>query len=295
MSSPEVERRIVVEQRQPVVAEERIRVLVTNDDGIDAPGISHLAHALAGEFDVTVAAPAKDSSGMGTGIGRFDPAAGIPLRRVDIGLPRAYAIDGPPGLAVMAAALGAFGEPFHLVVSGINAGINTGQSVIHSGTVGAALTARTFGSHGLAVSIEPSDPWQWQTAAEIALAVARWITSTTRDPAVFSVNVPGVAIEEVQGLRCAELDKFGYFRVAIADEGGQKLEFELASEHDRESSPGCDTWLIRNRLATITELGNLTGARECLPDDADAIWRPHSGEWQTASTLLPSGSRTKAP
>ena len=272
--SPEVDRRIVVEH-QPVVAGETIRVLVTNDDGIDAPGISHLAHALAAEFEVTDAAPAKDSSGMGTGIGRFDPAVGIPLRRVDIGLPRAYAIDGPPGLAVMAAALGAFGEPFDVVVSGINAGINTGHSVIHSGTVGAALTARTFGSHGLAMSIEPSDPWQWATAAEIAVAVTRWITSTTRDPTAFSVNVPGVAIEHVRALRCAELDRFGYFRVAIADEGGQKLEFELATEHDRESSPGCDTWLVRNRYATITELGQLTSSRDCIPDDAaDAIWRP---------------------
>jgi 5'-nucleotidase len=271
--SPEVDRRIVVD-RQPVVAPETIRVLVTNDDGIDAPGIAHLAHALAGEFDVTVAAPAKDSSGAGTGIGRFDPAVGIPLRRVDLGLPRAYAIDGPPGLAVMAAALGAFGEPFQVVVSGINAGINTGQSVIHSGTVGAALTARTFGSHGLAMSIEPSDPWQWDTAAQIAVAVTRWITSTTREPTAFSVNVPGVAIEDVLGLRCADLDRFGYFRVAIADEGGQKLEFELAAEHERESSPDCDTWLVRNRYATITELGQLTGTRECLPDEADAIWMP---------------------
>ena len=275
--SPEVDRRIVVDS-QPVETHDTIRVLVTNDDGIDAPGIAHLAHALAAEFDVTVAAPAKDSSGAGTGIGRFDPAVGIPLRRVDLGLPRAYSIDGPPGLAVMAAALGAFGEPFHVVVSGINAGINTGQSVIHSGTVGAALTARTFGSHGLAMSIEPSDPWQWSTAAEIAVAVTRWITSTTRDPTAFSVNVPGVAIEDVRGLRCAELDRFGYFRVAIADEGGQKLEFELAAEHDRESSPGCDTWLVRNRYATITQLGQLTGSRECLPDeaDADAIWSPHA-------------------
>jgi 5'-nucleotidase len=272
-ASPEVERRIVVD-RQRVVARATNRVLVTNDDGIDAPGIAHLAHALAAEFDVTVAAPAKDSSGAGTGIGRFDPAVGIPLRRVDIGLPRAYAIDGPPGLAVMAAALGAFGEPFDVVVSGINAGINTGQSVIHSGTVGAALTARTFGSHGLAMSIEPSDPWQWSTAAEIAVAVTKWITSTTRDPTAFSVNVPAVAIEDVRGLRCAELDSFGYFRVAIADEGGQKLEFELAAEGDRESSPGCDTWLVRNRYATITELGQLTGTRDCLPDEADAIWRP---------------------
>lgn len=54
--------------------------------------------------------------------------------------------------------------------------------MIHSGTVGAALTARTFGSHGLAVSLDDSDPWHWDTAAEIALSATRWITSRDREP-----------------------------------------------------------------------------------------------------------------
>lgn len=273
--SPEVEQRVVVE-RTPVVPSTGMRVLVTNDDGIDAPGICYLARQLATEFDVTVAAPDRDSSGAGTGIGRFDPSAGIPMRRADIGGPRAFAIDGPPGLAVMAAALGAFGERFDLVVSGINAGINTGQSVIHSGTVGAALTARTFGSHGLAVSLEPSEPWQWETAAHLGLAAARWITSTAREPMAVSLNVPGVALAEVRGIEHAELDRFGYFRVAIADEGGQKLQFEMAAHEDREPRPGCDTWFIANGYATITVLRALEATTTGVPDDLGEIWSPAS-------------------
>lgn len=268
--NPQVEGRIVVD-RQPVPSVRHPRVLITNDDGFDAPGIRALARVLADDFDVTVAAPDRDRSGAGTGIGHFDAAAGIPMRRVDIGIERAFALDGPPGLAVMAAALGAFGEPFPVIVSGINAGRNTGQSVIHSGTVGAALTARTFGSHGLAVSLEPSDPWHWQTAAEIALAATRWITAQDREPIAINLNVPGVEIDQVLGLRTAELDRFGYFRVAAADESGQKLEFEV-SEREVPAAEGSDTWLLQQRYATITVLGQLLGSVELLPDDLGAIW-----------------------
>ena len=269
--NPEVEGRIVVDPKE-TVQRGRSRVLITNDDGVDAPGILHLADALATDFDVTIAAPSRDWSGAGTGIGHFDPHAGIPLRRVRRGDHRAYALDGPPGLAVMAGALGAFGHPFDMVVSGINAGINTGQSVIHSGTVGAALTARTFGSHGLAVSVEPSDPWNWASAAEIALEVARWITSETRQTTAINLNVPGVPIGEVRGLREARLDRFGYFRVATNNESGEKLEFEMSSHGDRRAEEGSDTWLLRNRYATVTSLGLIVGTGDVLPDDLSTIW-----------------------
>lgn len=271
--SPHLEQRIVVE-RPSVVPKGPKRVLVTNDDGVDAPGLRVLAEALAGDFDVTVAAPDRNHSGAGTGIGRVDAGVGVPMRVVELGVGRAFALDGPPGLAVMAAALGAFGEPFPLVVSGINAGRNTGHSVIHSGTVGAALTARTFGAHGLAVSVEPSEPWQWATAADIALAAARWITAEEHEPLAVNLNVPAVPLDQVRGLRAAELDQFGYFRLAVADETGQKLELEVGGEEDASAAEGSDSWLLQQRYATITFLGQLFGATGQLPDDPAEIWSP---------------------
>lgn len=268
-----VETQVVVAEK-PTVARDAARVLVTNDDGIDSPGIVHLVKALAAAgFDVTVAAPSTDWSGAGTSIGRFDPRTGIPLRRVALDGARAYKIDGPPGLAVMAAALGAFGDPFDVVVSGINAGINTGHSVIHSGTVGAALTARTFGAHGVAVSLVPSDPWHWETAAAIGTAATSWITCEEREATTISVNVPGVPLEEVRGLRRSELDDFGYFRVAIADEGNEKLEFEVLS--DSSTAPeGSDSWLLGQGWATITALGRLSAVPESLPAELTDVWSP---------------------
>ena len=141
----------------------------------------------------------------------------------------------------MAAALGAFGEPFPLVVSGISAGRNTGQSVIHSGTVGAALTALTFGAHGLAVSLDPSDPWHWDTAAQLAVATAGWIMSAERQPLTLNLNSPSVPDDQVLGLRMAELDGFGYFRVAAADESGRKLQLEMSGEGEITETEGSDT------------------------------------------------------
>jgi 5'-nucleotidase len=135
-----------------------MKVLVTNDDGIDAPGLHALAQALVADGrDVVVVAPARDMSGSGAAIGQVHLDQSIDARRVELpglgGVP-AYAVDGAPGLCVLAARLGGFGDPPDVVMSGINPGCNTGRAVLHSGTVGAALTAANFGVRGLAVSID---------------------------------------------------------------------------------------------------------------------------------------------
>ncbi|MGH9214633.1 MAG: 5'/3'-nucleotidase SurE [Acidimicrobiales bacterium] len=137
-----------------------MKVLVTNDDGVGSPGLHALARALVDDgHDVIVVAPDREMSGSAAAIGQVHVEAGIDAERVDLprlnGVP-AYAVAGPPGLCVLTARLGGFGDPPELVVSGINPGCNTGRAVLHSGTVGAALTAANFGCRGLAVSIDVS-------------------------------------------------------------------------------------------------------------------------------------------
>lgn len=235
------------------------RVLVTNDDGIESAGVRTLARALAPTFDVVVAAPRHDMSGSGTGIGRLDLNTGVELTPVDISDDiEAYSIDGPPGLAVTAAALGAFGALPDLVFSGINAGINTGHSIIHSGTVGAALTANTFKMKGVAISLAQSDPWHWETAAEYAGPVARWILGH-ESPKVLNVNVPGVPPDEVAGVHWADLDEFGYIRVATADVEDRRLQFVVGSETEK-SDPGTDTVLCSENHVTLTPLRSVEPA-----------------------------------
>jgi 5'-nucleotidase len=137
-----------------------MKVLVTNDDGVASPGLHALARSLVEQgHDVIVVAPDREMSGSAAAIGQVHVDEGIDAERIELpgldGVP-AYALAGPPGLCVLTARLGGFGEPPELVVSGINPGCNTGRAVLHSGTVGAALTAANFGCRGLAVSIDVS-------------------------------------------------------------------------------------------------------------------------------------------
>jgi 5'-nucleotidase len=253
------------------------RVVLTNDDGIASPGLRMLAVELeaTGRYDLVVAAPPSDMSGSGTGIGGFDPVAGVAMEPADLEGVTAYTVAGPPGLAVMASTLGAFGRRPDLVVSGINAGMNTGHSIVHSGTVGAALTARTFRSRGLALSLAQSDPWQWETAVAVGVSAVAWMLGRTRAPHVLNINVPAVPIEDVQGVHWADLDEFGYFRVANADVGDRRLQFVVGAS-SAGSDPASDTALCAKDFVTITPLSSIEPAP--FPDiDATAIWRPDDG------------------
>src|SRR5664280_2810596 len=160
----------------PLIGTRAMRILITNDDGVFAPGIAALARGLAAAFDgrhdLVLVAPLTDHSGAGAAVGPVHERESIPFEAVEIpGLDRlpTYGIDGPPALAVILACIEGFGPRPDLVVSGINHGINAGRSVLHSGTVGATLTAAQFGLRGLAVSIGwGTDPVPWETPVWLA-------------------------------------------------------------------------------------------------------------------------------
>jgi 5'-nucleotidase len=260
---------------RPTPPHERCRMLVTNDDGIDAPGLQLLARALAVDHEVVVAAPSQNLSGAGTSIGPIEAADPTRLRRADLDGIEAYALDGPPGLAVMAAHLGAFGEPPDLVVSGVNAGLNTGSSIIHSGTVGAALTARTFGVSGLAVSLAPSDPWHWETALPFARRAVAWLARRAR-LTTLNVNIPAAPLEAVRGVTWAEVDRFGHFNVASQRDDGTILELGV---RDRRSGadPASDTACCLAGHVTLTTLAAL-GAVPPPDVPAEVVAGPAAGE-----------------
>jgi 5'-nucleotidase len=234
----------------------RPRILITNDDGIASPGIVLLARELARAHDVVVVAPDADRSGSGTGIGRFDPDEGVALAPAELEGIEAYRIAGPPGLAVLAGALGAFGRQPDLVVSGVNAGMNTGHSVIHSGTVGGALTARTLGSRGLAISLAASDPWHWDTAVAVGRCIVDWLLARPAGAHVLNVNVPARPLAQIAGVTWAELDEFGYFRVATTNPTDARLSFGVSAK-DAGRNPDCDTARCLAGYVTLTPLSSV--------------------------------------
>jgi 5'-nucleotidase len=255
-----------------------MRILVTNDDGVDSPGIKALAAVLTAHgHTVTVFAPTTDRSGAGAGIGKLYGETPPPVTRADWpDLPdvAVHALDAPPATAVLAACMGAFGERPELVASGINPGQNTGHLVLHSGTVGAALTAAGLDVPGLAVSLGYSvdGDYHWDTAATFAAAAVAW---TARDddgrPRVLNVNVPNVAIEDVRGVREATLATHGEVWIASADvsAGDLKIEFQGPGE----AAPGTDVALVRQGDVAVTPLVGISRpvSAGAAPGAADAI------------------------
>src|SRR5688572_27496371 len=134
------------------------RVLITNDDGVDAPGLRSLARAaVAAGLDTVVAAPLREQSGMSAAMIATERDGRVVLEARDLvgldGTP-AYGVAGSPGFIALIASRGAFGPAPGLVLSGINRGANAGRAILHSGTVGAALTAAARGARAMAVSLD---------------------------------------------------------------------------------------------------------------------------------------------
>jgi 5'-nucleotidase len=135
------------------------------------------------------------------------------------GIDEAWAVTGPPALCVMFSRLGAFGEPFDLVVSGINPGVNVGRSVYHSGTVGAALTARNGLVSGIAVSQAVTgfgvegQGWdemligqKWEAAADVAATfVEGFVSNMPAKPVVVNINVPNKDVDDMKGWRLGRI------------------------------------------------------------------------------------------
>lgn len=240
-----------------------MRILVTNDDGVAAAGIHALAVAVAEMgHDVVVVAPLDDRSGSGAAIGSIHLDDHIDVQPYSVpGAAElaAFGIAGTPALAVMAARLGAFGDAPDLVVSGINPGLNTGRSTLHSGTVGATLTGANFGVSGLAVSIDTEgDELHWRTAAELAQSALRWLIDAP-ERTVVNLNVPNVAPDEVRGVRWAKLAPFGTVRAAVAESRDGRIQMELTAT-GVELPADTDTALVHAGFAAITSIVGIRAA-----------------------------------
>lgn len=239
-----------------------MRLLVTNDDGIEAPGIHALAAALVDAgHDVVVAAPRHEMSGSGAAIGVMSVETELLVARAEIpGRPdiEAYSVDGPPALCVMAGRLGAFGEAPELIASGVNPGHNTGRAMLHSGTVGAALTAGNFGVSALAVSTGAGPDPAWDTACELAVAAVDWLLGAPVKT-VLNLNVPDVALGSLRGVRWAEPAAFGTVQATLVDMGDERLKMTLQST-GVELPPDTDTALVAAGYAAVTIINGITSA-----------------------------------
>jgi 5'-nucleotidase len=233
------------------------RTLVTNDDGIDAPGLHVLARAArdAG-LDVTVAAPMRQSSGSSASIVAAEEDGRIAIEQREIegldGVP-AFAVRGGPGLVALIAAHGAFGDPAELVLSGVNHGANVGRAILHSGTVGAALTGGLNGAWGAAVSLDvgmnPSE-FHWDAAADAVIALLPFLLERPRGTVV-NLNAPNAAHN--RGMVEAGLAPFGIVQTTLTDRGASHIRLAV-EDLPNKPEPGSDAALLADGWVTVTGL-----------------------------------------
>jgi 5'-nucleotidase len=234
-----------------------VRALVTNDDGVDSPGIHALAAvAVEAGLATTVAAPSWDSSGAGASLtaverdGRFL----IDERRLD-DLPdvRVFAAEAAPAFIVRAALTGAFGARPDIVLSGINRGPNTGHAVLHSGTVGAALTASTFGLPALAMSLDVRGTAPcWETGIAVARVALSWLLEHD-EPHVLNVNAPNGPPAELRGVRRTTLARFGAVQTVVTEHGSGYVKLAY-DEVDADLEPGTDAAALAACTGSVTSL-----------------------------------------
>lgn len=205
-----------------------MRILVTNDDGVGAPGLAALTRSLlrwtkestaAGgpSHEIVVVAPSSNYSGAGAAVGSVTNGTRIIYQRARVSGAEevdAFGLDASPALSVIAGAMGAVGPRPDLVLSGINHGVNVGRSVLHSGTVGAALTASQLGISALAVSMRAGMPvdW-WESAADLAVSLIPVIAGAPVCT-VLNLNVPSLPMHEILGLRWARVGGAGLIKAA---------------------------------------------------------------------------------
>ncbi|QYB06758.1 5'/3'-nucleotidase SurE [Rhodococcus sp. USK10] len=233
-----------------------MRILVTNDDGIEAAGLAALAAAAEGDgHEVVVVAPSAESSGSASSLGVIRDRNRVTVSARDIrGLSgiAAFAVDAPPALGVRAACSGAFGWKPDLVVSGINPGFNTGRLVLHSGTVGAALTAASLDVCAAAFSTEAQSVLGLDTTSRVATSVIGGLLDAGLPPVAVNVNVPALPFPELKGLSFADPGPVSCDDVAFDFEGNS-----LALRRRRNPPPyddRSDAGLVARGLISVTVL-----------------------------------------
>lgn len=254
----------------------RLRILVTNDDGIDSPGIHDLASAVAAACDVVVAAPAREASGSSASITAVATTGRIAERQhmPDADVLAWYAVDATPAFITLMALHGTFGPPPDVVLSGTNRGANAGHAVLHSGTVGAALTACAAGRRAMAVSLDLRDNPDVATAHReesrywsSASSVAAFLLPALLDlppGTVLNVNVPDLPTDRIGGIRVARLGGFG--RVQIMETVPDGL-LRISLEDPAVVPHGSDMALLAQDFATVTALRPVSDAGLTVPTE----------------------------
>jgi 5'-nucleotidase len=243
------------------------RILLTNDDGIEAPGLRALVRALHPVAPLTVFAPNHNWSAAGHTKTMHKPLRASPYELED-GID-AYTTSGAPSDCVALALLGVVPEKPDLVVSGINQGANVGHDVTYSGTVAAAMEAVIFGLPAISVSLDSFESHEFDLAAQVAVRIVRLVLAHSLPPDTFlNVNVPSRPPEEIAGVAITRLGRRVYRDVLIQrlDPRGHPYYWIGGDPPSGHPDEGTDIWAIANGYVSVTPIHMDMTAHDLIPE-----------------------------
>jgi 5'-nucleotidase len=253
-----------------------VLVLLTNDDGVDAPGLSALAEHLAPLGEVIVAAPATEQSAKSHALTMHEPL------RVHRRAPGWFSVSGTPADCIYIGVHHLCGRRPDVVVSGINRGTNLGEDIHYSGTVAGAREAVIQGVPGLAVSLDTSGPGDdrsrhWETAAMLARQVVQMMVD--HDDAgrtVLNLNVPDVAPDKLTRLHVTRVGSRTYTpAVTVKQDPRGRAYYWIGGEHESFcDEPETDGYWHTRGHPTLSPLRIDPSAPELV--DVIGRWRPRT-------------------
>jgi 5'/3'-nucleotidase len=256
-----------------------VRILLTNDDGITSDGLWAAARGLSRVCDLTVIGTADDWSNGGASIRHVVGSRLMRFEEVPTDLPagvEAYSIEASPGGAVLAGVMTGLFEPFDLVVSGANYGINIGGDLLYSGTFGAAIVGFQRGLNAFAISSERGvnrgEEQRWDGIADVAERIADWMLRRDGEPLLLNVNVPNRRFAETTGarivrpVRWANLDR-AELKAEPESERSWRIAATFSSQIPSADDPETDFAAVFAGQIAISHL--LPIGRTCEPPPAD--------------------------
>jgi len=228
-----------------------MKILVSNDDGVHAPGIACLAEALATVGDVTVVAPDRNQSGASNSLTLDRPL------RVTKTAQGYYSVNGTPTDSVHIAITGLFEYEPDIVVAGINSGPNLGDDVVYSGTVAAATEGRFLGFPAMAVSLAGKDELHYETAAQAVLRIFEHLKDFPLPPnTILNINVPDIPFEEIRGYEITRLGNRHRAEPVVVntDPRGRVIYWVGPAGAEEDAGEGTDFDAIKRKVVSITPL-----------------------------------------
>jgi len=228
-----------------------MKILISNDDGYMAEGITALAEAMATLGDITVVAPDRNRSGASNSLTLENP---LRVNQLKNGI---YRVEGTPTDCVHLAITGLLDEEPDMVVAGINAGANLGDDVLYSGTVAAAIEGRFLGLPAIAISLNGHTATHYETAAWAAKKLVQQLqTSSLPADTILNVNVPDIPIDEITGFESTRLGRRHKAEPVIKelDPRGRAMYWVGPAGKEEDAGPGTDFNAINRGAVSITPL-----------------------------------------